>query len=127
MPTKKDTVEPPLTVTSPQWLPLYSGHLCTVASSLQQPPLYSGHLCTVATSVQWPTVHSSHLSSTTTQPLALLFPNHVQFFCSPFYALSVQRNRQESRTLSKPRESSDTFVLCIPHPTCLTDKLTCIL
>ena len=67
------------------------------------------------------------INTATTQPLAFLFPNHVQFFYSPFYALHVQRKIQENRTISEPRGSSDTFVLCISHPTCLTDKLICIL
>ena len=67
------------------------------------------------------------INTATTQPLAFLFPNHVQFLCSPFYALRVQRKIQENRTISEPRGSSDTFVLCISHPTCLTDKLICIL
>ena len=36
-PSERNTVEPPLTATSPQRPPRYNGHLATTATSLQQP------------------------------------------------------------------------------------------
>ena len=54
------------TATSLQQPPLYNGHLSTTVTSLQQPPLYNGHLSTMVTSLKRPPLYNGHLSTTAT-------------------------------------------------------------
>ena len=53
-----------LVSTSPQWPPLYNGHLSTTATSPQRPLPHNGHLSSTVTFPQWPLLHYGHLSTT---------------------------------------------------------------